>query len=133
AGKLAHRRARAILEVLPRLAAELRQRGHGVVGADVARHLAELLVRDIEAVVAAEAEEEVVACDPGDLLRLEAEQLADAMVLVHDEVAGPEVGERLQCATPDSPLPGRALAENLGVGKEDEPEVAPDEAAARRR
>ena len=55
AGELADGRAGAVLEVLPRLAAELRQRGRLRVGADVARDLADLLVRDVEAVVAAEA------------------------------------------------------------------------------
>ena len=133
AGELAHRRARAVLEVVPRLAAELRQRRHGRVGADVARDLAELLVRDVEPVVAAEAEEEVVARDARDLLRLEAEQLADAVVLVHDVVAGAQVGERLQRAAADATLARRALAEDLRVGEQREPEVAPDEAAARGR
>jgi len=41
-------------------------------------------VRDEDAVVAAEAEQEVVAGDAGDLLRLEAEQLGDAVILVND-------------------------------------------------
>src|SRR5207302_2456222 len=133
AGELAYRRARAVLEVLPRLAAELRQRRHRVVGTDVARHLAELLVWDVETVVAAEAEEEVVARDAGDLLRLEAEQLADPMVLVHDVVARAQIGERLERAAADAALPRRPLAEDLRVGQEHEPQVAPDEAAPRRR
>ena len=100
--ELLHRLAGARLEQLPRLAAELRERGRGRVGADVARDLAELLVRDVEAVVAAEREQQVVARDAGDLLRLEAEQLADAVVLVHDVVAGAQVGERLQRATAEA-------------------------------
>ncbi len=105
AGELLHRLARARLEQLPRLAAELRERGRGRVGADVARHLAELLVRDVEAVLAAEREQEVVARDAGDLLRLEAEQLPDAVVLVHDVVAGAQVGERLQRAAAERGSP----------------------------
>ena len=133
AGELAHRLPRTVLEVVPRLAAELRERGRGVVGADVARHLAELLVRDVEPVVAAEAEEEVVARDARDLLRLEAEQLPDAVVLVDDEIAAAEIRERLQRAPTDSPLARRPLAEDLRVGQQDEAEVAPDEAASRRR
>ncbi len=99
AGELAHRGARAGLEVLPRLATELRERRRAGVGADVPRELAELLVRHVEAVVAAEREEEVVARDAGDLLRLEAEELADAVVLVDDVVADPEVGERRERPT----------------------------------
>ena len=96
AGELLHRLARARLEQLPRLAAELRERRRLRVGADVAGDLADLLVRDVEAVLAAEREEEVVARDAGDGLRLEAEQLADAVVLVDDVVAGAQVGERLR-------------------------------------
>ena len=120
AGELSHRLPRAVLEVVPRLAAELRERGRGVVRADVARHLAELLVRDVEPVVASEAEEEVVARDAGDLLGLEAEQLPDAVVLVDDEVAAAEIRERLQRATADSPLTRRPLAEDLRVRQQDE-------------
>src|SRR5205085_9241823 len=56
-GELAHRLARARLQVLPRLAAELRQRGRARIRSDVARHLADLLVRDVEPVVAAERAE----------------------------------------------------------------------------
>ena len=55
-------------------------------------------MRDVEPVVAAEGEEEVVARDAGDRLRLEAEQLADAVVLVDDVVAGAQVGEGLERA-----------------------------------
>ena len=90
-------------------------------------------MRDVEPVVAAEAEEEVVARDARDLLRLEAEQLADAVVLVHDVVAGAQVGERLQRAAADSALARRPLPEDLRVGEQSEPELAPDESAARGR
>ena len=44
-------------------------------------------MRDVEPVVAAERDEEVVARDARDLLRLEAEELADAVILVDDVVA----------------------------------------------
>src|SRR5207245_2913376 len=86
AGELARGLARAGLDQLPGLAAELGQRRRPGVGADVARDLADLLVRNVEPVVAAESDEEIVARDAGDRLRLEAEQLADAVVLVHDVV-----------------------------------------------
>ena len=90
-------------------------------------------MRDVEPVLAAEAEEEVVARDAGDLLRLEAEELADAVVLVDDEVAGAQVGEG--CERPAEAVVGarRPLAEDLRVREQDEPELAPDEAAPRRR
>jgi hypothetical protein len=78
-------------------------------------------VRDVEPVVAAEAEEEVVARDLGDRLRLEAEQLPDAVVLVDDEVAGAEVGEALERAAGGSRPARRALAEDLCVRQQDEP------------
>ncbi len=88
---------------------------------------------DVEAVVALEGEEEVVARDAGDRLRLEAEQLADAVILVDDVVAGAEVGEALERPPEADVRARRALAEDLRVREEDEPEVAQDEAAAGRR
>ena len=54
AGELPHGFAGARLEVLPRLATQLGQRGSLGVGSDVAGELAELLVRDVEPVVTAE-------------------------------------------------------------------------------
>ena len=103
------------------------------VGADVARDLADLLVGDVEAVVAAKREEEVVAGDAGDGLRLEAEQLSDTVVLVDDVVARAQIGEALERA-PDPCVGARwTLAEDLRVREQDQIEVAKDEAAARRR
>src|SRR5207245_5169481 len=78
-------------------------------------------------------EQEVVAHDVCDLLRLEGQQLADAVVLVHDVVARAEVGERLECARTGAALARRSLAENLRVREQDEAELAPDEATARGR
>ena len=133
AGELTDALARPALEQLPRLAAELRERRRAAVRADVARDLPELLVRDVEPVVPAEGEQEVVARDARDLLRLEAEQLPDAVVLVDDVVAGAEVGEGLE--RPADPVLGaaRLAPEDLRVRQEREAEVAPDEAAAGRR
>ena len=90
-------------------------------------------MRDVEPVVAAEREEEVVARDAGDLLRLEAEELADAVILVDDVVADAEVGERRQ--RPAEPRVGarRPLAEHLRVREQDELELPPDEPAPGRR
>ena len=124
AGELADTLPRTRLDPVPGLAAELRERGRSRVGADVAGDLADLLVRDVEPVVAAKAEKEVVARDAGDGLRLEAEQVADAVVLVHDVVARPQVCERLErpaharvvaprrraCGTPACPGAGRGRA-----------------------
>ena len=131
-GELAHGRARTALEVLPGLPAELRQRGRARIRADVPRHLRELLVRDVQAVLSPEGEEQVVARDAGHVLRLEPEQATDTVVLVHDVVAHPQVGERLQCAPESRIRPRRPLAEDLGVGQKGDAELAPDESAARR-
>ena len=86
-------------------------------------------MRDVQPVLAAEAEEEVVARDARDLLRLEAEQLPDPVVLVDDVVAGPEIGEGLEGAAEAGAGARRTLAEDLRVREQDEPEVAPDEPA----
>src|SRR5207247_1513345 len=124
---------RTRLDAVPGLPAELRERGRVPVGADVARNLPDLLVRDIEAVVALEPEEEVVARDARDGLRLETEQLADAVGLVDHVVTGAQIGEALE-GTSDSRVGAwRALAEDLRVREEDEPEVAQDESAPRGR
>jgi hypothetical protein len=90
-------------------------------------------VRDVQPVVASEAEEEVVARDAGHFLGLEAEQLPDAVVLVDDEVATAEIRERLERAAADSPFTRWPLAEDLCVRQEDDAQVAPDEAASRGR
>ena len=67
-------------------------------------------------------------------LRLEAEQLPDAVILVDDVVAGAQVGERLERAAEARVGARRALAEDLRVrGSSASPRLAPDEAAAGRR
>ena len=87
---------------------------------------------DVEPILAAEREQQIVAGDARDRLRLEPEELPDAVVLVHDVVAGAKVRERLQRAADARGLgPGRALAEELSVREQDEVELAPDEAATR--
>ena len=60
-------------------------------------------------------------------------RLRDAVVLVDDVVAGAQVGEALQRAAGRRGRPRRAAAEDLRVGQQREAELAPDEAAARRR
>ncbi len=54
---------------------------------------------DVQAVVAAEGEVQVVAGDVRDLLRLESEQAPDAVVLVYDVVACAQVCEGLERST----------------------------------
>ena len=103
------------------------------VGADVAADLADLLVRDIDPVVAAVGEQQVVAGDARNLFRLEALQLRDAVILVDDVVACAQVGEALQRAARRRRRARRALAEDLGVRQQRDAEVAPDEAAPCRR
>jgi hypothetical protein len=88
-------------------------------------------VRDVEAVLAAERELQVVARDSGDLAGLEAEQLADAVVLVDDVVSGAELGEGLERAPGGCGAAAGAAAEDLRVGEQRKPQIPPDEAAAR--
>src|SRR5204862_7952606 len=121
------------LHVLPGLAAELGERRRAAVGADVARDPADLLVGNVQAVLAPEGEQQVVAGDAGDLFGLERLQTPDAVVLVNDVVARAEIGKALQRA-PEPRVRSRwTLAEDLRVREQDEPELAPDEAAPGRR
>ena len=125
--------ASAVAQVVPGLASELRERRRARVGTDVARDLADLLVGTKDAVLAAEAEQKVVAGDPGDLLRLEAEEAADPVVLVDDVVATAQVGEARERAAGRRRRPRRAPTKDLRVRKQGKPKVAPDEAAPGRR
>ena len=90
--------ARARLHGLPALAAELGQRRRVAARADVARDLRELVDGHEDPVRALELELEVVAGDARDRLGVEAGEARDAVVLVDDEVAGAQVGERAQRA-----------------------------------
>ena len=78
-------------------------------GADVARDLRELVDGHEDAVVAVVLEVEVVARDARDRAGLEAGEARDAVVLVHDDVAGAQVGERAQHAA-RRPIAGRGRA-----------------------
>jgi hypothetical protein len=70
----------------------------------------------------------VVARDARNLLGLEAEELADPVVLVDHMIAGAQVGERLE--RPPDPRRGAWLAaEDLRVGQKRDAEVTPDETA----
>ena len=63
---------------------------------------------------------------------LEAEQPRDAVVLVDDVVAGAQVGEARERAPERGRRARPPAAEDLRVGEQREPELAPDEAAPRR-
>ena len=89
-------------------------------------------MRDVQPVLAAERQIEVVARDTGHLLRLEAEQLADAVVLVDHVVADPQVGEARERPAEPPVRPRGPLAEDLRVRQQHETQLAPDEPAARR-
>ena len=128
AGQLANGFTGAALEVLPGLASELRERGRLRVGPDVSRELAELLVGDVEPVVAAERQEEIVAGDAGDLFRLEAEELAHAVILVDDVVADTKIGECRERTPEPRVRAWRSLAKDLRVREKDEAKITPDEA-----
>ena len=131
ARELVHGDARTRLERLPGLAAELGERGRARVGTDVARDLAELVVRHEQLVLAAELQLDVVAGDAGDGLDVEAQELPDAVVLVHDVIARPQVGEARERAS--EAQGGRrtgAAAEDLGGGQQRETERRRDEPAA---
>ena len=108
---LAHRHPRARLHPVPGLAAELGQRRGRAVGAHVAGHPVELVVRDVEPVAVGERQREVVAGETGDGARLEAGEPPDAVVLVDHVVANPQIHEARQ-APPDhrTALRGRSAA-----------------------
>ena len=99
----------AQLHLLPGLAAELRQRRVARARADVAGDLVELVARHEDAVAVLVLELEVVARHAADRLRLEAGEAGDAVVLVNDRVAGPEVGERRDRGAAAGARPGPAL------------------------
>ena len=132
-GHLAQMSARARLQVVPCLAAELRESRRLRIGADVTADLADLLVRNVDPVVSAIGEQEVVARDACDLLRLEAEQLRDAVVLVHHVVARAQVGEALKRAAGRARRARRPLPEHLCVREQCETELTPYEPASRGR
>src|SRR4051812_5248828 len=136
AGELLGGAARARLHRLPRLAAELAQRRVAAAGADVAADLRELVDRHEDPVGAGELQLEVVAGDAADRLRLEARELGDAVVLVDDDVAGPQVGEASEGSPPAAagarPL-GALAAEQAGLGDDREAQAGGDEAVSQVR
>ena len=126
AGELAGGAAGARLDVVPALAAQRRELRRLAAGADVAADLGELVGGREDAVLAAVLEVEVVAGDAGDGLRLEAGEAGDAVVLVDDVVADPQVGE-------GAGAPRRAPERRRGGGGRGGGTGAPRAAARARR
>ena len=98
AGQFLSRAAGPRLDRLPARAAELRQRRMRPARADVAADLGQLVDGDEHAVRAGVLEIQVIARDAGHRLGVEAGEARDAVVLVHDDVAGAQIGEAAQDA-----------------------------------
>jgi hypothetical protein len=136
AGQLLGGAPGAGLQRLPRLAAELGQRRMAAARADVAADLRQLVDRHEHLVRAGELELEVVARDAADGLGVEAGEAREAVVLVDDDVARAQVGERAQGAAPPAsevhaagPL-GALAAEQAMLGQDGELEARRDEPVA---
>ena len=99
-------------------------------GADVAAQLRELVGGDVDPVLALVFEVEVVAGDAADLAGLEAGEAGDAVVLVDDVVADPQVAEREAAAAgARRALVGAAAAvDQAAEGEDGEPQLGADEA-----
>ena len=87
---------------------------------------------DVEPVLAAEREVQVVADDAAHLLRVELEEAADAVVLVHDVVARLQVAEARPGRAQPAGAASGAAAEELGRGQQREAQHRRDEAVAER-
>ena len=99
-GDLAHRRAHLGLGLLPALAAEAVEGGR--LAAGVVPHRVDLVGRHVELVVALVLEQQVVALHAADGALHHAAVAGDAVLVVHDVVAGLEVVEEpLGVATRD--------------------------------
>src|SRR4051794_11452204 len=133
AGELLGGAAGARLHRLPRLAAQLAQRRVAAARADVAADLRELVDRHEDAVGARELELEVVARDAADGLRVEAGELSEAVILVDDDVAGAQVGERSERASSAARRLwslGALAAEQAVLGDDREAQAGSDEAVS---
>ena len=126
----------ARLDRLPAGAAELRQRRVRAAGADVAADLGQLVDGDEHAVRARVLEVQVVARDAGHRLGVEPGEPREPVVLVHDDVAGPQIGEAPQHAAAPrrAPVRDRApAAEQPVLGDHREVELRRDEAGGQAR
>ena len=134
AGQGARGLARSRLHVLPALAAQRRE-GRIAAGADVAAQLRQLVGGDVDAVLALVLEVEVVAGDAADLARLEAGEAGDAVVLVDDVVADPQVaeGEAAAGGAGGALLGAAAPVDEAAEGVDGEFQLGADEALAQAR
>ena len=107
-GDLGHRRAHLGLGLLPLATAHAAERC-GDVAAGVVAHRVDLVGRHVELVVAAVLEQQVVALDAADGPLDHAAVAGDAVLVVHDVVAGLEVVEEAR--------PRRAGAVGPGGGR----------------
>ncbi len=133
AGHLGHRLAGPRLDGLPGGAAQAVERRRGAARADVARDLADLVVGHEQLVFLLEAQEEVVAGDAGHRARLDAREQGDAVVFVHDVVAGAQVEERGEASAAHEARPRRGRAQQAALAHHGELELGRDEALAQRR
>ena len=86
----------ARLLLLPFAAGKLVELGRRVLGADILLHAVELIGGHIQPVAALIADEQIIVVNAVGLYALGAHVLADAVVFMHHEIAGLEIGERLQ-------------------------------------
>src|SRR3954453_5876061 len=122
------------LQVLPAFAAQRRE-GWFAAGADVAAELGQLVGGDGDAVLALVFEVEVVAGYDADLAGLEAGEAGDAVVLVDDVVADPQIAEG-EAATTGAGDPGFGLAapvDEAAEGVDGKAQLRADEALAQAR
>ena len=120
------------LDRVPARAAELRERRVSAARADVAADLRELIDRHEHAVRARVLEVQIVARDSRNGLRIEPGEARDPMILVHDDVAGAQIGEAPQHASPAlrAPVGNRPPAsEQPVVGDHRKVELRSDEPA----
>ena len=107
----------------------------GVVAAGVVADGVDLVGRDVELVVAAVLEQEVVALDAADGARDHPAVAGDAVLVVHDVVAGLEVVEeraRRRVRRGRGPAVGAAPAGEVGLGQHRQLDAGQDEAPLER-
>ena len=138
-GHVAHGLLDAGLRLLPGPAAEPVDRRARALRARVLLDAVEALDRDLELVARLVAEDHELARGAADLERLEAEEAADAVLLVDDEVARLEVAEVGEEPPQPAPLAPRVevhlLREDVPVGEDRErrPRGARSRGRGRRR
>ena len=124
-GHLAQRGADGLLYALPRRATEAVEPRGASVSAEVLRDEVEALDREVEPVALRVLEQEEVALAVADPHRLQAEVAPEPVVLVDDDVADREIGERREGSPalvfrPAQRPPSRA--EDLPLGEHDDAE-----------